>query len=282
MRIRNRYSVESSKEIIELLEQLNIPYKNSTVFNPPIIQFLLYDDDPRKENVDERLTRWTMIIPELLFSKSDYENAIWYRFMPKFDKIPSCENDLTYSYFCKKDNGTVDYSSPHRHQIGYYRLNKKPFLPNNDKCIFSSEGNYDEMWFTNDVTRAAFECSNIRGIHFDPVLREQDDHPWSNIQQIMFDKTIPEEAIVMGKENGIKSIVTCESCNEKRYYVSPQTYQLCLYNEYIGENDLYVTQATFGQGYGYNMVIGSKKFYRFIKENNMVKLFNIHPIKTFN
>ena len=84
---------------------------------------------------------------------------------------------------------------------------------------------------------------------------------------------------MLGKENGIDSIVSCDRCREKRYYVSPQTYQLCLHDGYIGDDDIYVMKAIFGQGFGYHMVIGSQNFYHFLKANDMLKYFNIHPVK---
>lgn len=276
MRTRNRYCVKSSKELISLLDQLKIPYK---VFIDMTLIFYLYKDDPLVDKIDAYITGCALIIPELLFSKAEYENATWYRFMPKCDKIPSSDSNLTYSYFCTKEDGMVDYDSTHQRQIGYYRPEKKPRLPQNDKCIMSSEGNYDHMWFVNDVTRDFLECSDIHGIRFDPVLGKRNGQPFPNIHQIVFENIIPEEAIVLGKEYGVTSVVPCDSCHEKRYYVSPQTYQLYLYDKYIGDSDLYITEATFGQGYGYRIVMGSKKFYHLIKQNNMTRFFRIHPVK---
>lgn len=281
MRIMNKYSVDLSPKLLSLLDQNGIPYKLSTNFNPPIISFHLYSDDIRKDEIEAQLTSRNLVIPELIFSKSEYENATWFRFMPTKDKIPSCESPLTYSYFCKKADGTVDYDTTHRHQIGYYRLSKTPRWQN-EKCVLSAEGDYNYIWFTNDATRTFLERMDIRGFRFDPVLCERDGQPLADIYQIMFDHTMPEEAIAPGKEHGIRSVVTCDSCGEKRYYVCPHTYQLCLYNKYLGDQDVYITQSTFGQGFGYHIVIVSKKFYRVIKENALDKFFKIHPIKVIS
>lgn len=281
MRINNKYSVESSPQIIALLDQLEVAYKRLNCFNTQILQFYLYDNDERKKEIDTNLIGWNLIIPELNFSKAEYENATWYRFMPKYDKIPLCESELTYSYFCKDVDGTVDYDSTHKHQIGNYRLNKTPKWPN-DKCILSAEGNHDHMWFTNDKTRSFLDSVDINGLRFDPVIGDCNGRPLANTYQIVFEYTVPEEAIVHGNEYGISSIVPCPNCGEKRYYVCPQTYQLCLYQKYLGDKDVYVTQAVFGQGYGYRIVIGSKKFYKLLKENGFGKYFRIHPIKVIH
>ena len=252
MRIKNRYSVDATKELIALLDQNSIRYEVSTLSSPAVLHFYLYDDDSRKTEIEQHIASWNMLIPEVTFSKTEYEEAQWFRFMPKYDRIPSCESELVYSYFCQKPNGTIDYDSHHLRQIGTYRLRHRPRWPS-PQCILSSEGN--------------------------PVIHERSGQSIADIHQIIFDYDLPEEALVLGKENGITSIVSCESCGEKRYYVSPRTYQLCLYGGYLGDHDVYVTRATFGQGYGYRMVIGSKNFYRFIKENKMAKYFDVHPIK---
>jgi hypothetical protein len=281
MRIKNRYSVDATKELIALLDQNSIRYEVSTLSSPAVLHFYLYDDDSRKTEIEQHIASWNMLIPEVTFSKTEYEEAQWFRFMPKYDRIPSCESELVYSYFCQKPNGTIDYDSHHLRQIGTYRLRHRPRWPS-PQCILSSEGNHDHEWFINDTTRKLFEDADICGLRFAPVIHERSGQSIADIHQIIFDYDLPEEALVLGKENGITSIVSCESCGEKRYYVSPRTYQLCLYGGYLGDHDVYVTRATFGQGYGYRMVIGSKNFYRFIKENKMAKYFDVHPIKVIS
>lgn len=275
MRIENRYGVDASEELIDLLEENRIQYKLSNVSKPPRLYFYLFEDDPHRIGI-ERLCAGSLIIPSLVFEKSEYEQAQWYRFMPKYDKVPSCESELTYSYFCRRKDGTRDYDTIHLHQIGPYRLNKKPKWPC-ENCILSSVGNYDHEWFTNESTRNLLECSNVHGLRFDPVMRDRDGTPLEDIYQIRFNYELPEEALVIGKENGIRSIIICDNCGEKRYNVSPYTYQICLYNKYLGEQDIYVTQAVFGQGYGHQIVVASKKFYQTIKDNNMERFFKIHP-----
>ena len=74
-------------------------------------------------------SKGNMLIPEVTFSKTEYEEAQWFRFMPKYDRIPSCESELVYSYFCQKPNGTIDYDSHHLRQIGTYRLRHRPRWP---------------------------------------------------------------------------------------------------------------------------------------------------------
>ena len=281
MRIKNSYRVELSEQFIKLLEELDISYEILYIFTPPIIQFVLFNDDARKKDIDSHLPPWHIIIPKLIFSKSEYEDATWYRFMPKYDKIPTTDSSLTYSFFCKYSDGTVNYNSTHKRQIGYYRLSQSPRWPKK-VCILSGEGNYNQKWFTNDITRALLENSGIRGLRFDPVFMEKKDLQLANTWQIVFQSALPEESLVIGKEYGIKNVISCESCGEKRYYVCPQTYQVCLYNRYLGNQDAYITQATFGDGYGYNIVIGSKYFYMFLKKNSLDKYFNIHPVNTIN
>lgn len=279
MRIRNRYNVESSSQIISSLDQMKIPYKLLTAFNPKMVQFYLYNDDIRKKEIETHLGKRNMITSELVFSKAEYEKANWYRFMPKYDKIPLCDSDLTYSYFCSKRDGSTDYNSSHRHQTGYCRLSKAPRWPN-EKCVLSAEGDYNYIWFTNYATRSLLERADINGLRFDPVIAEVDEHLFENIYQIVFKNLIPEEAIALGKDFGVTSIYTCTSCQERRYYVSSGTYQLCLYEQFLENNkDVYMTKAVFGQGYGYHIVIGSKRFYRFVKDNDLDKYFKIHPVK---
>lgn len=279
MRIKNQYSAEVSPALTSALEKHKIPYKEISTFDSPIIKFTMYSDDGRRTEVEAELSFWNMIIPELVFTKSEYEKATWFRFMPKYDKISPCDDGaLTYSCFCKKADGTVDYDSTHQHQIGQFRLKKTPRWMG-ERCILSAEGNYDHEWFTNEATRQLMEGAGLSGFSFDSVLSERDGQPLSNVYQIVFENTLPEVAIVLGKEHGINSIVPCESCGERRYYVCPQTYQLCLYDKYLGEQDVYMTQSIFGQGYGYHIVVGSKRFYSFIKENGLDKYFRIHPVR---
>ena len=278
MRIRNKYNVDASDQMLSLLNRIGLPYKKLINFNLPTLQFHIYDDDCRKAEIDANLIGWNLIIPELVFSKEEYENAEWYRFMPKYDRVSSCDSPLTYSYFCKKTDGTIDYDSTHLHQVGYYRLDKKPNW-SKGLCILSSEGNYDHKWFTNDTTREYLEQMNIQGFHFDPVIHGRSEQPLLDIWQVKFDDMLSEDALVLGKEYGIQSVISCISCQEKRYYVCPQTYQLCLYKECLKDKDVYMTQAVFGQGYGYRMVVGSKKLYQAVTESSLSKCFNIHPIK---
>ena len=278
MRIKNQYSAESSPTLISALEKYKIPYKTITTFDPPLIKFTLYSDDSRRADIETELSSWHMIIPELVFTKAEYEKANWFRFMPKYDKVSPSDDEQTYSYFCKKADGAVDYDSTHKSQIGRFRLSKTPRWMG-EKCILSAEGNYAHEWFTNDTTRQLMDGAGLCGFTFDSVLNVRDGVPLYNVYQIVFENALPEDAIVLGKEHGINSIVPCESCGEKRFYVCPQTYQLCLYDKYLGEQDVYMTQAVFGQGYGYHIVVGSKRFYNFIKENGLDKYFRIHPVK---
>lgn len=279
MRIKNTYSVRTTPQLVSLLEQLGISYKVLELFQPALVQFRLYDDDIRKKEIEAQLTDQRLIIPEAIFTKSEYEEATWYRFMPKYDKILTSDSTLTYSFFCKNSDKTTNYDSIHKHQIGYHRLSKSPRWPK-EICILSGEGNYNQRWFTNNATRALLESTDISGLRFDPVLSEKNDQQIADAWQIVFENTLPEDSLVLGKEYGIRSVVTCENCGEKRYIVCPHTYQLHLYDEYLNDQDIYMTQAAFGEGYGYHIVIGSKKFYLFLKETALDKYFNIHPIKT--
>jgi hypothetical protein len=120
---------------------------------------------------------------------------------------------------------------------------------------------------------------NVQGLHFDPVIHGRSEQPLLDVWQVKFDDMLSEDALVLGKEYGIQSVISCISCQEKRYYVCPQTYQLCLYKECLKDKDVYMTQAVFGQGYGYRMVVGSKKLYQAVTESSLSKCFNIHPIK---
>ena len=280
MRIKNQYSAESSPTLTLALEKHKIPYKTITTFDPPIIKFSLYNDDSRRTEIETELSSWNMIIPQLVFTKAEYENANWFRFMPKYDKVSPSDDEQTYSYFCKSTDGTVDYDSTHKHQIDRFRLSKTPRWMG-EMCILSAEGNYDHEWFTNDTTRQLMEGTELSGFCFDSVLNVRDGEPLPNVYQIVFENTLPEDAILLGKEHGINSIVPCESCGEKRYYVCPQTYQLCLYDKYLGEQDVYMTQAVFGQGYGYHIIVGSKRFYHFVKDNGLDKYFRIHPVRVY-
>ena len=281
MRIKNTYSDKSSPQIISLLDQMGVSYKVLPLFNSVLVQFQLFDDDIRKNEIETHLSEQHLIIPQAIYSKSEYDNATWYRLMPKYDKIATSHSAKTYSFFCKKADGTIDYDSTHKHQIGYSRLERAPQWPK-EICIHCAEGNYNQRWFANDATRTLLESTDISGLRFYPVFMEKNDRQIAGSWQIVFENTLPEDALVLGKEHGIKSIVACESCGEKRYNVCPQTYQLCLHEKYLGNQDTYVTQATFGEGYGYRIVVGSKKFYLFLKENALDKYFNIHPVLIVN
>ena len=274
MYIKIRYCVEATPSLLGVLDSSKVRYKLSSIFDSPQAIFYLRSDDIRKSKIEREITSVASIIPQLVFSKMECGSADWVRLMPKYDKISFDETDLTFSYFCKGVNRT----SSHAHQIGLYRLKRNPKWAH-EMMILSAEGNHNQKWFVNNKTRDFLKSQRVTGVSFDDVLSSKNELPLSDVHQVRFDCTIPEEAVALGKEYGIDSVITCETCGEHRYYVNPHTYQLCLYEAFLGDKDAYVTEAVFGQGYGYRIVVVSKRFYKILKENDLIKCFSVHPVK---
>ena len=257
----------------ELLVSSNIQFKDSG----NIRKFFL--------NVDAASS--VPIIKEAVFQKAtiqyswqiyprELENAEWFLMESRCGKIDSADDTYTFAYSCAKgvDVFGVEHYH-HKRQIAPYCL-RRTVKWNNKHNIYSDTNGGTHTFFCSSVAKEAFE-QQLDGIEFVPVLSVKDKCPISDVYQICVLHHLPSEAVILPK--GV-TFEKCPYCGEKRIYFEHAGLDyISLKRGFLDKGiDIYETEDLFGWGFGYPLVVISRKMYLLLTETLRERTLHFTPI----
>lgn len=257
----------------ELLVSSNIQFKDSG----NIRKFFLNVDAASsvpiiKESVFQKAT----ILYSWQFDPRELENAEWFLMESRCGKIDSADDTYTFAYSCAKgvDVFGVEHYH-HKRQIAPYCL-RRTVKWNNKHNIYSDTNGGTHTFFCSSVAKEAFE-QQLGGIEFVPVLSVKDKCPISDVYQICVLHHLPSEAVILPK--GV-TFEKCPYCGEKRIYFEHAGLDyIFLKKGFLDKGiDIYETEDLFGWGFGYPLVVISRKMYLLLTETLRERTLHFTPI----
>ena len=257
----------------ELLVSSNIQFKDSG----SIRKFSLNADEPSSVSIiKEAVFQKATILYSWQFDPRELESAEWFLMESRCGKIDSADDTYTFAYSCTKgvDVFGVEHYH-HKRQIAPYCL-RRTVKWNNRHNIYSDTNGGTHTFFCSTVAKEAFK-QELSGIEFIPVLSVKDKHPISDVHQICTLHHLPSEAVILPK--GV-TFEKCPCCGEKRIYFEHAGLDyICLKKEFLDKRiDIYETEDLFGWGFGYPLVIISKKMYLLLTETLGERTLHFTPI----
>ena len=191
-------------------------------------------------------------------------------------KIDSADDTYTFAYSCAKgvDVFGVEHYH-HKRQIAPYCL-RRTVKWNNKHNIYSDTNGGTHTFFCSSVAKEAFE-QQLGGIEFVPVLSVKDKCPISDVYQICALHHLPSEAVILPK--GV-TFEKCPYCGEKRIYFEHAGLDyISLKKGFLDKGiDIYETEDLFGWGFGYPLVVISRKMYLLLTETLRERTLHFTPI----
>ena len=225
-----------------------------------------------KEAVFQKAT----ILYSWQFDPRELENAEWFLMESRCGKIDSADDTYTFAYSCAKgvDVFGVEHYH-HKRQIAPYCL-RRTVKWNNKHNIYSDTNGGTHTFFCSSVAKEAFE-QQLGGIEFVPVLSVKDKCPISDVYQICVLHHLPSEAVILPK--GV-TFEKCPYCGEKRIYFEHAGLDyIFLKKGFLDkEIDIYETEDLFGWGFGYPLVVISRKMYLLLTETLRERTLHFTPI----
>ena len=163
----------------------------------------------------------------------------------------------------------------HKRQIAPYCL-RRTVKWNNKHNIYSDTNGGTHTFFCSSVAKEAFE-QQLGGIEFVPVLSVKDKCPISDVYQICVLHHLPSEAVILPK--GV-TFEKCPYCGEKRIYFEHAGLDyISLKRGFLDKGiDIYETEDLFGWGFGYPLVVISRKMYLLLTETLRERTLHFTPI----
>lgn len=225
-----------------------------------------------KEAVFQKAT----ILYSWQFDPRELENAEWFLMESRCGKIDSADDTYTFAYSCVKgvDVFGVEHYH-HKRQIAPYCL-RRTVKWNNKHNIYSDTNGGTHTFFCSSVAKEAFE-QQLGGIEFVPVLSVKDKCPISDVYQICVLHHLPSEAVILPK--GV-TFEKCPYCGEKRIYFEHAGLDyISLKRGFLDKGiDIYETEDLFGWGFGYPLVVISRKMYLLLTETLRERTLHFTPI----
>ncbi len=257
----------------ELLVSSNIQFKdigNIRKF------FLNVDAASSVPIIKEAVFQKATILYSWQFDPRELENAEWFLMESRCGKIDSADDTYTFAYSCAKgvDVFGVEHYH-HKRQIAPYCL-RRTVKWNNKHNIYSDTNGGTHTFFCSSVAKEAFE-QQLGGIEFVPVLSVKDKCPISDVYQICVLHHLPSEAVILPK--GV-TFEKCPYCGEKRIYFEHAGLDyISLKRGFLDKGiDIYETEDLFGWGFGYPLVVISRKMYLLLTETLRERTLHFTPI----
>lgn len=257
----------------ELLVSSNIQFKDSGNIRK---FFLNVDAASSVPIIKEAVFQKATILYSWQFDLRELENAEWFLMESRCGKIDSADDTYTFAYSCAKgvDVFGVEHYH-HKRQIAPYCL-RRTVKWNNKHNIYSDTNGGTHTFFCSSVAKEAFE-QQLGGIEFVPVLSVKDKCPISDVYQICVLHHLPSEAVILPK--GV-TFEKCPYCGEKRIYFEHAGLDyISLKKGFLDKGiDIYETEDLFGWGFGYPLVVISRKMYLLLTETLRERTLHFTPI----
>ena len=257
----------------ELLVSSNIQFKDSGNIRK---FFLNVDAASSVLIIKEAVFQKATILYSWQFDPRELENAEWFLMESRCGKIDSADDTYTFAYSCVKgvDVFGVEHYH-HKRQIAPYCL-RRTVKWNNKHNIYSDTNGGTHTFFCSSVAKEAFE-QQLGGIEFVPVLSVKDKCPISDVYQICVLHHLPSEAVILPK--GV-TFEKCPYCGEKRIYFEHAGLDyISLKRGFLDKGiDIYETGDLFGWGFGYPLVVISRKMYLLLTETLRERTLHFTPI----
>ena len=257
----------------ELLVSSNIQFKDSGNIRK---FFLNVDAASSVPIIKEAVFQKATILYSWQFDPRELENAEWFLMESRCGKIDSADDTYTFAYSCAKgvDVFGVEHYH-HKRQIAPYCL-RRTVKWNNKHNIYSDTKGGTHTFSCSSVAKEAFE-QQLGGIEFVPVLSVKDKCPISDVYQICVLHHLPSEAVILPK--GV-TFEKCPYCGEKRIYFEHAGLDyISLKRGFLDKGiDIYETEDLFGWGFGYPLVVISRKMYLLLTETLRERTLHFTPI----
>ena len=257
----------------ELLVSSNIQFKDSGNIRK---FFLNVDAASSVPIIKEAVFQKATILYSWQFDPRELENAEWFLMESRCGKIDSADDTYTFAYSCVKgvDVFGVEHYH-HKRQIAPYCL-RRTVKWNNKHNIYSDTNGGTHTFFCSSVAKEAFD-QQLGGIEFVPVLSVKDKCPISDVYQICVLHHLPSEAVILPK--GV-TFEKCPYCGEKRIYFEHAGLDyISLKRGFLDKGiDIYETEDLFGWGFGYPLVVISRKMYLLLTETLRERTLHFTPI----
>lgn len=257
----------------ELLVSSNIQFKDSGNIRK---FFLNVDAASSVPIIKEAVFQKATILYSWQFDPRELENAEWFLMESRCGKIDSADDTYTFAYSCVKgvDVFGVEHYH-HKRQIAPYCL-RRTVKWNNKHNIYSDTNGGTHTFFCSSVAKEAFE-QQLGGIEFVPVLSVKDKCPISDVYQICVLHHLPSEAVILPK--GV-TFEKCPYCGEKQIYFEHAGLDyISLKRGFLDKGiDIYETEDLFGWGFGYPLVVISRKMYLLLTETLRERTLHFTPI----
>lgn len=257
----------------ELLVSSNIQFKDSGNIRK---FFLNVDAASSVPIIKEAVFQKATILYSWQFDPRELENAEWFLMESRCGKIDSADDTYTFAYSCAKgvDVFGVEHYH-HKRQIAPYCL-RRTVKWTNKHNIYSDTNGGTHTFFCSSVAKEAFE-QQLGGIEFVPVLSVKDKCPISDVYQICVLHHLPSEAVILPK--GV-TFEKCPYCGEKRIYFEHAGLDYIFLKKGFMDKgiDIYETEDLFGWGFGYPLVVISRKMYLLLTETLRERTLHFTPI----
>ena len=262
------YSDEYSKRILEILGDEGIHYDD--IMGNAFV-FYVYSDNPRTAEILKHLETEPSI--EVLFSKSELENANWYILEATRFDIETSDDDFTFEYSCPY---RTPYDTRYRHQkqINPYVSKRTPKWKNNyNFCAML--GDFNRV-FCSDRAKNMIFTRDIVGVDYMHVVNRRGEST-ENVSQMIFNNVLPMNCFNF---IGEYSAHQCESCGKIHYeFKRPGDDNIRIRADLIPKGiDVFVTERSFSRGWIQPPIIISKKFYDLLANEMKEKHLRYFPI----
>lgn len=267
------YQPSQYDKLKELLVNRNIKFKDLG----NIRKFSLNVDEARSTAIiEEAVLQGATILYSWKFEPYEMESAEWFLMESQCGKVDSADDEYTFAFSCTRGVdafGVERYR--HKRQIAPYCLRRSVKWDSRHN-VYSDTSGGAHTFFCSTVAKERIE-QELGGIRFIPVLEARSKLPMSEVHQLCALYRLPCEAIVLPK--GV-TFERCPCCGEKRvYFENTGLDYVCLKKEFLdSKSDIYETEGLFGWGFGYPLVIVSKKMYLLLTETLKERTLRFTPI----
>lgn len=260
-------------ELIELLEENNINYyfKDET---KKYVEFCLYSNTEYFDRVINSLKNLTMPAPIVFaeFTNEEIDSAQLLVVRPARHSVDITNSKTAYEYSCRWETSNGWSRANHMTQKDIFKIKKE--LPMKTSAAFSFEATGTAELFSDSRVLKLVKDNALSGFVFEKVFIKKGVFS-ENTYQLKSTNIIAKEKICRGK--GEKSEL-CGFCGREQL-VPNKTYQLHLKgtpDDYT--EDMYMTEAVFGQGVDYPWYVISRRFYCLLKDNKLAGKLNVCPV----
>lgn len=266
MRIKEIFSEQLSDSLLALLNKHGIKY---TVIElaVPRVYFSLYRDQPCF-SVFAAVSESACRVAAAEYSQAEMNASEWLVFNPKHNRVEIINQDESFSYTC---GSAEENRFHHREQVGTIRIASdikwKP-----GQYFLASDTGFSEI-YTNKAVVELIASSGIKGCRFADIV-DRKGSLCTNTFQLLSDALLYENSFAFGY--GEKTEI-CPYCGKKQYYYDG-TYQFRIYRSALKEDvDFYMTPCLFGSGQAEPIYLISKRFYKLLKDNKMLRNTIVTP-----